>query len=337
MASYTIRGRRDRGVAPKSAWAMLRQQQQQQQQQSSSSSSSTRLPLHLANHPSFPLHLGVNALAGPAGSGKTQLCLSLVADCVLWRKQKAVFVSLGKDTTVRISQRLHSMLKHRTFKENRVTPDLNNSDMDKFIKQEYLTKIFVNWVRNQDDLFHMLCYGLPKLLKEQQDGIHDASSNSSSRISLVVLDGIATLFRQKEKGQSWVDRSAHFFQIASICQRLSHEHQVPFVFTNEATCKLSNSDSSIGGLLASSQLEPALGLSWAQCINSSYFVQKQQGYDHHQSSNNNSYNNSNNNNNNNNKDNNKRVLKCIKSPHMDTNVKAEFAIEQRGIVRIIQS
>ncbi|KAL3942382.1 MAG: hypothetical protein SGBAC_003414 [Bacillariaceae sp.] len=223
---------RYRGVTPKSAWSMLCDEQEQQ------SSSSTRLPLHLVDHPSFPLHLGVNAIAGPAGSGKTQLCLSL-----------------------------------------------------------YLSKIFVNWVRNQDDLLHMLRYGLPKLLKEHPS------------ISLVVLDGIATLFRGKDDNCTsyWVDRSAKFFQIASQSQKLSFGHQVPFLFTNEATSKLLTNNS---GLLAStSRLEPALGLSWAQCINSSFFVQRR-----YQSS--------------------TRVLKCIKSPHMASNRSAEFAIESRGIVRI---
>lgn len=273
----------NKAVAPKSAWTMLCEHSEYQSQ--------TRQPLHLANHPSFPLHLGLNALAGEAGAGKTQLCLTLVKDAVLLDKQ-AVYVSLGKDTTVRSSQRLHSMIKHCKLKQQ----PPQTKDIDASIKQDYLTNIFVNWVRNPDDLMHLLYHGLPKLLDE-----HDS-------ISLVVLDGMANLFRINEENNNgtkkyqWAERSAKFFQIASQAQRLSFYHKVPFLCTNQATSKLSSS------ALLGSQLEPALGLSWAQCINASYFVRKQSTQ--------------------------KRILKCIKSSHMSTIPTAEFAIEHQGVVRI---
>ena len=48
--------------------------------------------LCLIEHPSFPLNLGLTELAGPAGSGKTQICLSvLVSFDFLWISNELIW------------------------------------------------------------------------------------------------------------------------------------------------------------------------------------------------------------------------------------------------------
>jgi RecA/RadA recombinase len=256
------------GARPKSALTLLQEHRQ-----------SSHQPPCLMEHPSFPLHLGLTSLAGPAGSGKTQLCLSLVADCAC-KHQKAVYISLGSDDTARISKRLHQLLQHRTIETT--TKERN-----------HLSNIFVNWVRNQEDLLDLLEHKLPHLL------------SSHPSISVVVLDGMAALFRGHAPEQvknHWLDRSCKFFQIASKCKRLSCLYRIPFLVTNEATTKIDSTN------LIASKLEPALGLSWAQCVNCSLFVQR--GHDTI------------------------RRITSIKSPHVASNVVGEFTIERQGTRRI---
>lgn len=257
-----------KGIQPKSALTLLQEEADGQ---------SSQEPLCLIEHPSFPLHLGLTALAGPAGSGKTQICLSLVADCAC-KHQTSVVVSLGSDNTGRISKRLHQLLQYRTGQTNQET---------------LLRNVFVNWVRNQEDLLELLERKLPNLL------------TNHPTISVVVLDGMAALFRghapERVKSQ-WLDRSVKFFQIASICKKLSFAHQVPFLVTNEATTKIYSTS------IIESTLEPALGLSWAQSVNASLFVHRGPSRI--------------------------RRLTTIKSPHVTSTVVGEFTIERQGAERI---
>eukprot|EP00980_Cylindrotheca_fusiformis_P004085 scaffold880_cov132-Cylindrotheca_fusiformis.AAC.81 len=274
-------------VEPRSAWTLLKEEENSRRRQSLESSS---LPC-LIDHPSFPLHLGLTSIAGPAGAGKTQLCLALIAKFLLSNsngQKKAVYVSLGTDTTGRIAKRLQQLLLTTTTTTTQ--------------SHHLLEYVFVNWVRNPDDFMDLLEHKLPRLL---------ATHNPS----VVVLDGMAALFRTSSSSSlssqqtNWFhDRSATFFQIASRCKALSLRYRVPFLVTNEAT---STPIHPTATTTMTTKLEPALGLSWAQCVNTSLFVQHHGGR--------------------------VRKLTTIKSPHVaasHNNVGGEFTIERHGIERI---
>ena len=205
----------------------------------------------LANNPSFSLPLGITELSGPAGVGKTQLALSLCADCVLTQR-KAVFVQLGGSSSVLqiASRRIEQMLQSR----------MQGSAQDTAKIHDLLNRVLVHWVCNSDELMQVLQTSLPRLLHQHPT------------VSVVVLDGIANLFRLVDEHQNvgknpWHDRAVTFFQISNLCKKLSSTYGIPFVVLNECTSRIKgNSNSTV--------LEPALGLAWAQCVNASFFCRR---------------------------------------------------------------
>ena len=162
----------------------------------------TKPPCCLLQHPGLALPLGITQIAGPAGTGKTQMALTLLSDCVL-KNGMGVYISLGGSSAVlgRTSKRLQTMLAARLK-----PPNTSNT-----IQQDYLTRIHLRWIRNSEELLDLLKNGLPRLLK-----LHPT-------ISVVVLDGIASLFRLQEESHPnpWHYRSTLFFQISSLCKTIS--------------------------------------------------------------------------------------------------------------------
>lgn len=206
------------------------------------------------------------------------------------------------------------MLQYRKSQilDNNQNKNNNNSNNNSQpIKEEYLSLVFLNWIRNQEDLLDLLIHNLPRLLKH------------NPTISVVILDGIATLFRgykyeNENLANPWLDRSSKFFQISSKCKELSFHYQVPFLVTNEATNRISPTTTTSGHNNDSmkSNLEPALGLSWSQSINASFFVTRKSSLTESENSNK------------------RRILRCIKSPHVPSNTIEEFTIEPRGATRL---
>jgi RecA/RadA recombinase len=276
---------RPNSVKPVSALKLLQQERERQ----------ANHPPCLLQHANLALSLGITQLAGPASAGKTQLALTLCADCVI-RNQKAVYILVGSNGSHemgRISHRLRTMLAARSAGNN-VSPQTIH---------EWMSMVYLLCIRNEEDLMDLLHYQLPRLLQ-----LHPT-------ISLVVLDGIANLFRIQDENRPnpWHHRSTTFFQLANACKTLASAHQVPFLVLNEATTRIGNSD-------GQSHLEPALGLSWAQCVNSTFFVTRGHGtYTPSQSSTTSVS---------------RRILRCIKSPMVPKNAVVEFYIDYRGTVRI---
>lgn len=180
---------------------------------------------------------------------------------------------------------------------------------------ECLTRILVHWVCNSEELMLLLQTSLPMLLRQ-----HDT-------VSLVVLDGIANLFRLVEDGPQgrsnpWHDRAVTFFQISNLCKELSSRFGVPFLVLNECTSRIKSETNQ------QSVLEPALGLAWAQCVNASFFVRRQ-STQYFNASEKNSGENAN-----------KapqaacrRILQCLKAPHISSEHSvAKFWIDGSGVV-----
>ena len=309
--------------------------------------------LLLVNNPFFSLPLGVTELAGPAGGGKTQIALSLCADCVQHQpgqqlhtqqqshyqiKKKAVYIQLGGSSRFlqTASRRLEQMLL------SRMVTNMNDGDdpaasakNEEEIVHDCLTRILVHWICNSEELMELLRTSLPRLFRKHPN------------ISLVVLDGIANLFRllpeqeqQSSKSNLWHDRAIAFFQISNLCKELSSRYGAPFVILNECTSKISN-EVTRQQFQTNATLEPALGLSWSQSVNCSFFVQRESiaatnvtmGLHQNQSETRQS----------NTKDNcnatkqnvSIRTLRCLKAPHISfEHSVARFWIDESGIISI---
>lgn len=336
MSSMIANGERG-AVAPVSALKMYRvgvkrkrvERKECQQQFDSGDESECKdeknssSPVCLAKHTFFSLPLGITELSGPAGVGKTQLALSLCADCVepLYNplqgstKKKAVYIQLGGSSRFlqTISKRIEQMLLSRL---NTSHPNMSAQANSEEV-YDSLTRILVHWVCNSEELMLVLQSSLPKLLQQH------------NTVSLVVLDGIANLFRLVEHGPQarsnpWHDRAVTFFQISNLCKELSSQFGVPFLVLNECTSRIKGE----ANQLQQTILEPALGLAWAQCVNASFFVRRRSTLSFSASE----------------KDSadhqkktpqavSQRILQCLKAPHISSEHSvAKFWIDRSGVV-----
>lgn len=306
---------------------------------------STPSQLCLVDNPLFSLPFGITELAGPAGVGKTQIALSLCADCVLQHqhhhhsqhKNKSVFIQLGgssrflQTASRRLQQIIESRISANDFARNSTTAN-DRSTKDETV-HECLTRILVRWVCNSEELMELLRTSLPRLFL------------AHPTISIVVLDGIANLFRLPEQEQypldansnfggssssnPWRDRAVTFFQLSNLCKELSSRLEIPFVVLNGCTSRISTSS-----LRHQSEavLEPALGLSWSQCVNCSFFVRRGSLRDEMEQRNRE-------------KDCNtrrmrqggdcRRILQCLKAPHISSeHASMKFWIDRSGVIPI---
>jgi DNA-repair protein XRCC3 len=238
---------------PVSALTLLRRHQTREK-------SNERLFLLL--HPSkghvLPLGLGITEIAGPAGCGKTQIGLSVCVSCAMQRKRQeptnenrfihemALYVSLGEGTTqARVAQRLQQMAAQR--RHGNVN---GNGDSG-----EVLKRILTRFIRNEDEFLTFLEKDLPHMLTSTQ-----------SNIGLIVLDSIAGLFRVSQTTITYAMRSGVLFQIAAQLKRISGIFQIPIVVINQVTSSLQ-----------ANRIVPALGVSWASCVNTSYMLSRSEG------------------------------------------------------------
>ena len=186
-----------------------------------------------------------------------------------------------------------------------------------------LSHVWLHGIRNSDDLMELLDVKLPRLLQQ------------NPTISLVAMDSIASLFRVNEDNNNipmmkhdpktdsqWKDRSVALFRISTRCKYLSTAYDVPFVIVNDVTTKTVPNHSSM-----ISKVEPALGLSWSQCVNTSYFATRLKG-NPIQSTRSEKQN-----------DDStgqahpiKRVLRCLHSPTVQSGTTVEFQIDDRGAI-----
>ena len=244
----TTSSRRKAPIPSKSAWELLQEQQQQQ---------STSTPYLL--HPTLPLHIGgVTELVGPAGSGKTQLCLSAACDVLLsenTNNNSVLYVMLAQDRSGATAWRLQGMLQAR---QSQTQNDLH----------PLLRRFWMRSIRNQDELLELVHSELPSFLQKQKQ-----HSKSSSPVRLVVFDGLAHLFRVAE---NYMERSSTFFELSSRLKQLSLEYQVSILCTNQVTSRIiiPSSDGRSSLYNTDNHLQPALGLSWAQCCNASFMIHR---------------------------------------------------------------
>ena len=151
-----------------------------------------------------------------------------------------------------------------------------------------LSQILTHSVRNHDDLFALLRDDLPLRLKEQQQQQQQQQQTSqkattptpSHSVALIVLDSIADLFRLGNGDGAVIDttstktaitqRSFLLFEISSILRSLSDQYGIPILVINQVSSDFSSTQQ--GGVV------PTLGLSWANCINTSYLLRRRSSH-----------------------------------------------------------
>ena len=271
---------------------------------------------HLSNrnfstgaHDWLRLDPGITELAGEAGSGKSQIAMSLCVQAVLQQQQgprtqtiyhpsqtvsdgtnststtKAIYISLsgGPASLARIAHRMQQMSETQQQQQQQQPggiPDNTSVASSTNSSESILSQILTHSVRNHDDLFTLLRDDLPLRLQQQRTS-HPNKQDSNSHapsphpVALIVLDSIADLFRLGNGDGAVIDtnqtaishRSFLLFEISSILRSLSDQYGIPILVINQVSNDM-NSKSTV----------PTLGLSWANCTNTSFLVRRQSTY-----------------------------------------------------------
>lgn len=252
---------------------------------------------------------GIHELAGEAGTGKTQVALSLLLQAAVMNTDtaavptvtapdnnnnnnhkktgcRAIYISLGKASMPKILQRLSQMaeawaLEHQQHQQQ--DDHQQQHQQTTAVHTQVLSRIMTRAVVNQDDLFHLMRHEMRALLEQETD------------TRVLVLDSVADLFRgmnheggantsgacnnnmQDDKNLA-ASRSATLFSLAAILKEYSDTYHIPIVVINQVTARISNNNHSEQQQQQQSlsSVLPALGLSWAHCVNTSYLLTRQE-------------------------------------------------------------
>jgi len=159
------------------------------------------------------------------------------------------------------------------------------------LEELVLSKIFIKSISSVDQLEELL--GLRQSSNSSVGRTSSAVScppgelerlilqqaSSSSHVKLVVLDSIGGIFRtveenQESDGACLRQRSTLLFRCASVLKRLSDVYNLKVIVTNQISASFA-STLPLGTTtpnLADGQ--PALGLSWSNCVNTRYWIHK---------------------------------------------------------------
>lgn len=254
---------------------------------------------------------GIYELVGEAGSGKTQVALNLCvqtaaqetyAQCMnpSGNEIRSIYISLkGSSFVSRVVHRMNQMAASYTVESNVDAEEHTLSNASTIMK-----RILTRACTNTDDLFHLLQNDLPSILKAgsvngRSERQRQEIGTKMNQVRLLVIDSVADLFRgQLDTGNTRNDcravdnesakRAYMLFKFSSILKRLSDVfNPLTIVVVNQVTAKVEGSLPSIynetnGTGSKSSNLlllqVPALGLSWAHCVNTSFLLFKQNGF-----------------------------------------------------------
>lgn len=186
---------------------------------------------------------GITEICGEAGVGKTQLLLRLLLTVQLPYSHggldgKAIFISAEGMPVRRLSQMAEYMIRHKY-------PGADTT------VSEMMSSVFLHECQEANELWDLLTYNVPILMQQK-------------KVKLVVLDSIAAVFRTEfgYTKQEFRERTLWLTSLSSKLRELSHKYGAAIVIANQVS-------SSLNG-----ELNPALGLTWSNCINSRIMLRK---------------------------------------------------------------
>ncbi|CAN6482803.1 unnamed protein product [Victoria cruziana] len=194
----------------------------------------------------------ITELVGENGAGKTQLCLQLLLHSQLppSPSASAFYISSEPPLPLRRLRQLADSFLLRLPPGSRPSTPLDN--------------IFLHSVHTADDLLSLL-HRLDPILP---------------RLRLLVVDSIAALFRSEFETSSadLVRRSNLFFRIAGKLKAHASRFGFAVVVTNQVGDVIGTETGGGGRPLVTSgrRVCPALGLSWANCVNTRLFLSRSQ-------------------------------------------------------------
>lgn len=226
---------------------------------------SPALDRHLAG--GFPCG-SVTEIAGESGSGKTQLCLQIALLTQLPPSLGGLSAS---------SLFLYSEFPFPSRRLNQLAQSLLSTRRSQFARPyNPLDHVFVHPLQTADHLLDEL----PRIESFIE------SSRARLPVRLIVIDSIAALFRS-EFDNTPVDlkrRSSIFFKISGRLKSLAKKFDLAVILTNQVVDLVGPSEGAnglkVGNLryLYSSgrRVSPALGLAWANCVNSRIFLSREE-------------------------------------------------------------
>ncbi|XP_010539439.1 PREDICTED: DNA repair protein XRCC3 homolog isoform X2 [Tarenaya hassleriana] len=209
----------------------------------------------------------ITEIVAESGCGKTQLCLQLSLSSQLPMSHGGLSGSslyLHSEFPFPF-RRLHQLSRSFHLSNPAIYADHNDNPCD---------HVFVQSVHSADHLLDIM----PR--------IEVLAENPKTRfpLKLIVLDSVAALFRSEfdNTPSDLKKRASLFFKISGKLKQLAHRFDLVVVMTNQVVDFVESSEG-INGLrvgnvraLYSSgrRVVPALGLAWANCVNSRLFLSR---------------------------------------------------------------
>jgi hypothetical protein len=257
----------------------LQQQHQQQQQQhwnENGSSSTLRqqqggggevLVLHLLTDRCAWTRLDngrIHELAGAAGTAKTQLALQACVDCAVQGYHCSYVILKGGNSGMaltRLAHRLNQMILMATAPTVSAGGSSSSSSAAATtaaatLRHDILSRIHLRGIRNADELVNDLHTGSLTSSSSSSSSNNRRTTTTADTIRLLVIDSVADVFR----GDATTDYTQRALRFVQWVLALRRDHaDCPILMLNQVTLN---------------DTMPALGLTWAHCVNASFLVQK---------------------------------------------------------------
>ena len=253
----------------------------------------------------------VTEIAGEAGSAKTQLALQLLIAAQLPREMggldgAAVYVHTeGRAPLSRLKQLVASHPAVRAFvdaKKNSKTDGTHPPDVD------LMRGVYVAETLDDPDGLWTALVSVASVLRETP---RDDGRAKKKKVRLLVVDSVSSPFREADasRASGAFSRARVLGRVAALLREYAHRHDIAVVVTNHVVDAFGNSEdsedkdnarrsdtnanakSSCGpllkkqnvfgpaGVVSSSgrDVAPALGLFWANCVNTRLFLRRSGG------------------------------------------------------------
>jgi RecA/RadA recombinase len=244
------------------------------------------------------LPAGIHELAGPGGTGKTQMALTLclqAAASASWNSSissrsvvsnsidrnndnnnsmmRAIYISLSRTNVTKVAQRLQQMAAASCA-------TIASSERTSTCQDTLMNRIGTKCCATTDDLWELLQTTLPAILQQQP------------AVRLVVLDSIADLFRHDFDNQNdnAARRAALLFRLTAKLQALvtttKQNRPLSILVLNQVTADFTTSTTTPTSQTPAAAWReddrhdtlwtPALGLSWSHCMHSRFQLHRRE-------------------------------------------------------------